>query len=104
MTSKSKRKENMKRVANDVRTGIKDIVKRGNQRFVVIKSREGRTLYHSSLTIAALALFILLMLPGTILIVGFMVLVGIIMKVKIEIQRIISESEHVVEVEIGKDS
>jgi|GEM_PF-4351653 len=104
MTGKSKRNEDIKRVAKDVSAGFQDIVQRGNQRFLVVKSREGRTIYHSTLTVAAVALFILLMLPGTILIVGLMVLVSIIMKVKVEIQRVVGKNDEVIEVEIGQDS
>lgn len=103
MSEKPKREQKLQKTAARVGDSIKDLVARGNERRIVIKSQEGKTIVEASVTVVAVVLFILLMLPGTILIGGLLLLLGIVTKVRIEVQRIINDNDSVIEMKIGDD-
>jgi len=103
MSEKTKRDQQIQKTAARLGDAIKDMIERGNERRVVIKTREGKTIVEASATVMAVIAFILLLLPGTILIGGLLLLVGIVTKVRIEIQRIIHDSDNVIEMQIGDE-
>jgi len=84
---------------DDLMQRFQDIIQQGNMRKLVIKSAEGRVLIETSLTVAAVIAFFLLITRVIVIVAVLGVIAGVVARVQVEIVRELDEDSQVVKTE-----
>mgnify|MGYP006276849775 CR=1 FL=1 len=89
--------------ANDIIEKGKEILEQGNIRRVVIRKEDGDTLFEVSLTVAVIAVLVLLLIgPLGVMITLGGIFYGIVTKVRIEVVRELTDGDTIVELDTGR--
>lgn len=99
MAEKRKNQETFDRIADSAR----DLVSRGNQRHIVIRDKDGKSIADVTVTTAIIAGIVLFFVPGFQIILIAAVLYGLFAKLRVEIVRDLDDDDETVVIDDDSD-